>query len=81
MFVKAGVIQNFLFDVLITSNKNAHPGAIQELSSLCANNSAQIIKQCNMIHLYSDGTKMSKRKKNYPEPTIIVDKFGADAVR
>ena len=44
MFVKAGVIQNLLFDVLITSNKNAHPGAIQELSSLCANNSAQIIK-------------------------------------
>jgi len=24
---------------------------------------------------------MSKRKKNYPEPSLIVDKYGADAVR
>ena len=31
--------------------------------------------------LCSDGAKMSKRKKNYPEPTLIVDKYGADAVR
>lgn len=33
------------------------------------------------VLLTSDGAKMSKRKKNYPEPTIIVDKYGADAVR
>lgn len=33
------------------------------------------------IYYYSDGAKMSKRKKNYPEPTIVVDQFGADAVR
>ena len=28
-----------------------------------------------------DGQKMSKRKKNYPDPMLIVDKYGADAIR
>lgn len=32
-------------------------------------------------HCFSDGSKMSKRKKNYPEPTLIVNKYGADACR
>ena len=36
---------------------------------------------CNGLILASDGQKMSKRKKNYPDPTEIVDKFGADALR
>ncbi|ORX61636.1 isoleucyl-tRNA synthetase [Hesseltinella vesiculosa] len=31
--------------------------------------------------LAADGKKMSKRLKNYPEPGIIMDKFGADALR
>jgi len=31
--------------------------------------------------LASDGTKMSKRLKNYPPPIEVVDKYGADAVR
>ncbi|KAF7727407.1 isoleucine--tRNA ligase [Apophysomyces ossiformis] len=31
--------------------------------------------------LAADGKKMSKRLKNYPEPGIILDKFGADALR
>jgi len=35
----------------------------------------------NGIILAEDGTKMSKRLKNYPEPGIVIDKFGADAVR
>ena len=35
----------------------------------------------NGILLAEDGTKMSKRLKNYPEPTVVVDKYGADAVR
>lgn len=35
----------------------------------------------NGIVLASDGTKMSKRKKNYPEPMIVARKHGADAVR
>ena len=30
---------------------------------------------------FSDGQKMSKSKKNFPEPTLVVDKYGADAVR
>ncbi len=35
----------------------------------------------NGIVLAEDGKKMSKRLKNYPEPTEIVEKHGADAVR
>nr|NVI69482.1 Isoleucyl-tRNA synthetase [Cucujiformia] len=35
----------------------------------------------NGMVLASDGQKMSKRKKNYPDPMEIVDKFGADALR
>lgn len=31
--------------------------------------------------LAEDGTKMSKSKKNYPDPTIVIDKYGADVVR
>lgn len=40
-------------------------------------------KHCvvNGIVLAEDGKKMSKRLKNYPEPTEIVEKHGADAVR
>ncbi|KAK3103923.1 hypothetical protein FSP39_022930 [Pinctada imbricata] len=35
----------------------------------------------NGIVLASDGTKMSKRLKNYPDPLLIVNKYGADALR
>ncbi|KAF5283434.1 hypothetical protein FQA39_LY04810 [Lamprigera yunnana] len=35
----------------------------------------------NGLVLASDGQKMSKRKKNYPDPLEIVSKFGADALR
>jgi isoleucyl-tRNA synthetase len=35
----------------------------------------------NGIILAEDGTKMSKRLKNYPEPGAVIDQFGADAVR
>lgn len=31
--------------------------------------------------LAEDGQKMSKRLKNYPDPMLVVEKFGADAVR
>lgn len=31
--------------------------------------------------LAKDGSKMSKSKKNYPDPKIIFDKYGADALR
>jgi isoleucyl-tRNA synthetase/bisphosphoglycerate-dependent phosphoglycerate mutase len=31
--------------------------------------------------LAADGKKMSKRLKNYPEPMLLVEKYGADAVR
>lgn len=31
--------------------------------------------------LAEDGRKMSKRLKNYPEPTEMIDKYGADALR
>lgn len=35
----------------------------------------------NGIILAEDGMKMSKRLKNYPEPTEILKRFGADALR
>eukprot|EP00892_Ulva_mutabilis_P011660 jgi/Ulvmu1/8867/UM049_0049.1 len=36
---------------------------------------------CNGLVLAADGTKMSKRLKNYPDPNLLVDKYGADALR
>ncbi|MFA6322908.1 MAG: isoleucine--tRNA ligase [Candidatus Buchananbacteria bacterium] len=35
----------------------------------------------NGIVLAANGQKMSKRLKNYPDPDLIVDKYGADALR
>jgi isoleucyl-tRNA synthetase len=35
----------------------------------------------NGIILAADGSKMSKRLKNYPDPMEVVQKYGADAVR
>jgi len=35
----------------------------------------------NGIVLAEDGKKMSKRLQNYPDPSDIIDKYGADAVR
>lgn len=35
----------------------------------------------NGIVLAEDGKKMSKRLKNYPDPTDMFDKYGADALR
>ncbi|MCJ1260830.1 isoleucine--tRNA ligase [Lobaria immixta] len=40
-------------------------------------------KNCivNGIVLASDGKKMSKRLKNYPDPSLIMEKYGSDALR
>jgi len=35
----------------------------------------------NWIILAEDGKKMSKKLKNYPDPTLVFDKYGADALR
>jgi len=35
----------------------------------------------NGIVLAEDGTKMSKSKKNYPDPMFIAHQYGADACR
>jgi isoleucyl-tRNA synthetase len=35
----------------------------------------------NGIILAEDGNKMSKRLKNYPDPALVIEKFGADAIR
>lgn len=35
----------------------------------------------NGLVLAADGQKMSKRKQNYPDPMILVGKYGADAIR
>ena len=36
---------------------------------------------CNGLVLASDGKKMSKRLKNYPEPSLVFNRYGADALR
>ncbi|KAJ5391835.1 Isoleucine--tRNA ligase cytoplasmic [Penicillium cosmopolitanum] len=40
-------------------------------------------KNCivNGIVLAEDGKKMSKRLQNYPDPSLIMDRYGADALR
>lgn len=40
-------------------------------------------KNCvvNGIVLAEDGKKMSKRLKNYPDPSVIMEKYGSDALR
>ncbi|EDN09527.1 hypothetical protein HCAG_06694 [Histoplasma mississippiense (nom. inval.)] len=40
-------------------------------------------KNCvvNGIVLAEDGKKMSKRLKNYPDPTLIMDRYGSDPLR
>lgn len=35
----------------------------------------------NGLVLTEDGKKMSKRLKNYPDPLLVCDEFGADAIR
>jgi isoleucyl-tRNA synthetase len=35
----------------------------------------------NGLVLAGDGKKMSKRLKNYPDPGLVIDKYGADALR
>jgi isoleucyl-tRNA synthetase len=35
----------------------------------------------NGLVLAEDGQKMSKRKKNYPDPVLVINKYGADALR
>ena len=35
----------------------------------------------NGLVLAADGQKMAKRKKNYPDPMVVVNKYGADALR
>ncbi|KAL9652069.1 hypothetical protein ABK040_000410 [Willaertia magna] len=35
----------------------------------------------NGLVLAEDGSKMSKSKKNYPDPKLVIDKHGADALR
>ena len=35
----------------------------------------------NGLVLANDGKKMSKRLKNYPEPEVVIDRYGADALR
>lgn len=35
----------------------------------------------NGIVLAEDGKKMSKRLQNYPDPTLLMEKYGADALR
>jgi len=51
------------------------------LSTALFNKPSYLNVIANGIVLAEDGTKMSKRLKNYPEPDIIMEKYGADALR
>lgn len=46
-----------------------------------ANTSAFENVMCTGLIMASDGKKMSKRLNNYPEPQVILDKYGADSLR
>lgn len=47
----------------------------------------EVVSQNNSFILYfcytfcRDGEKMSKRKKNYPDPMSVINKYGSDALR
>lgn len=49
--------------------------SLRRLSASASNNSF------TLAVFDRDGAKMSKRKKNYPDPMEIVGKYGADALR
>lgn len=36
---------------------------------------------CNGLILAADGNKMSKSKKNFPDPLLIINEYGADSLR
>jgi isoleucyl-tRNA synthetase len=45
--------------------------------------SKEAFKNCIVTGIVQaeDGKKMSKKLKNYPDPTMVIEKYGADAVR
>lgn len=69
-FIAEGLDQTlgWFYTLTILSSLLGHPSPFKNLI-------------CNGIILAEDGKKMSKRDKNYPEPDIIMNEVGADAVR
>ena len=55
--------------------------ALHVLSTGIFNKPAYKNINCTGLIMASDGQKMSKSKNNYSDPNLILDKFGADAVR
>ncbi|MBI5071791.1 isoleucine--tRNA ligase [Candidatus Falkowbacteria bacterium] len=51
------------------------------LSTAIMNDVAFLNVIANGIVLAESGQKMSKRLKNYPDPTEVIDRYGADALR
>lgn len=51
------------------------------ISTLLFNKPAFINVIVNGIVLAKDGKKMSKKEKNYPDPNLVFDKYGADSLR
>ena len=43
----------------------------------------QCLSKCTLksSSIFRDGAKMSKRKKNYPDPLSVINKYGSDALR
>ena len=55
--------------------------ALHVLSTGIFNKPAFKSINCNGLIMASDGQKMSKSKNNYADPNLILEKYGADAVR
>ncbi len=55
--------------------------ALHVLSTGIFNKPAFQSINCNGLIMASDGQKMSKSKNNYADPNLILEKYGADAVR
>lgn len=55
--------------------------ALHVLSTGIFNKPAFKSINCNGLIMASDGQKMSKSKNNFADPNLILDKYGADAVR
>ena len=55
--------------------------ALHVMSTGIFNKSAFNNINCNGLIMAADGRKMSKSLNNYADPNLILDKFGADAVR
>ena len=61
--------------------KSDHVTFLMDHKIFLSSHMTSVITPHDTFHRHSDGQKMSKRLKNYPDPVEVVHKFGADALR